>query len=267
MAIESGERLPVAGRRPIWAVGDIHGARARVQTMLSQAGIVDGSGAWNAGASIGVCIGDYFNRGEDGAGVVTWLGQLQRQARASGGDVIALVGNHDVLMYGVLAEQERVPYGEIAGRWLLNGGRFLDLERLTHDREAVEWIRSLPAMALLDGSLFLHSDTTAYLELGTSIEQVNETVRMILRGGDLDRIATLFDLLCRRGELRDPAHVDLLLNRFGGERIVHGHSPIFSDAPAVSPDGRCVNIDGALWESDDDEPMGFIYWPHGAAPR
>jgi hypothetical protein len=116
-------------------------------------------------------------------------------------------------------------------------------------------------MALVGETLYLHSDSIAYQQLGSSVEEVNGAVRAIMRSDDLDRIAALFDLLCRRGELRDAANVDLLLETFGGKRLVHGHTPTFAKEPTILHQGRCINIDGGLWESDEDEVLGFIYWP------
>jgi hypothetical protein len=246
-------------RRQVWAIGDIHGAHVRLVGLLREAGIIDGGEHWSAGAVIGVCIGDYFNRGETGAEVVTLLRRLQTEARMAGGDLITLLGNHEILMYGVLAERKLLPYGEFASRWLLNGGRFLDLEAMERDQAAQSWLSALPAMALIGETLYLHSDTMAYLELGTSIAAVNGEVRSILQSGDLDRIAVLFDLLCRRGELRDVAAVDRLLATYGGVRVVHGHTPTFSRAPVISFDGRCIAIDGALWASDEQEELGFVF--------
>jgi len=243
-----------------WALGDIHGARLRLLELLGEAGILDAQGRWQAGAITGVCIGDYFNRGEDGVGVATVLQALQQEARRAGGDLLALLGNHDVLMCAVLAERRRLPYGEVASRWLMNGGRFLDLERLERDPQTEDWLRALPAMVLLDDTLYLHSDTLGYLELGASIEEVNSSVQAILHSGDLDRLAALFDLLCRRGEMRDPANVELLLATYGGSRLVHGHSPTFGREPLIAHQGRCINIDGGLWESDETETLGFVYW-------
>ncbi len=246
-------------RRRMWAIGDIHGARVRLVKLLREAGIIDRGEHWSAGSAIGVCIGDYFNRGETGADVVALLRRLQTEARDAGGELIALLGNHDILMYGVLAERKQMPYGEFASRWLLNGGRFLDLEAMERDPAAQAWLCALPAMALIGDTLYLHSDTLAYLEIGTSIAEVNAEVRAILQSGDLDHIAALFDLLCRRGELRNPAAVGQLLATYGGARVVHGHTPTFSRAPVISHDGRCIAIDGALWASDEQEELGFVF--------
>jgi hypothetical protein len=247
------------GRRH-WDIGDIHGARVRLIELLNEAGIIDERSRWMAGSVTGVCVGDYFNRGEDGAGVVALLRQLQAQARASGGKLVSLLGNHDILMCAVLAERRRTAYGDVASRWLLNGGRFLDLEMMERDREAETWLRNLPALALEGETLYLHSDTIAYCQLGNSIEEVNATVRAIIASNDLDRIAALFDLLCRRGELRDAANLDLLLTTFGGKRLVHGHSPTFAREPTILHSGHCINIDGGLWESEEEERLGFVYW-------
>src|SRR5579871_5326137 len=94
----------------LWAIGDIHGARARLVTLLQAAGIIDAAGHWAAGQQLGICLGDYLNRGEDGAGVIASLRQWQGEAQAAGGSLIPLLGNHDVLMCGVLAERQRMPY-------------------------------------------------------------------------------------------------------------------------------------------------------------
>ena len=192
--------------------------------------------------------------------MVELLRQLQPQARQAGGDLIPLLGNHDILMCAVLAERRRTPYGEVAASWLRNGGRFLDLEAMERDREAEAWLRELPALVLVGETLYLHSDTIAYRQLGTTVEEVNTAVRDILSSNDLDRSAALFDLLCRRGELRDAANVDLMLATFGGKRLVHGHSPLFAQQPTILHNGRCINIDGGLWESDEEEALGFVYW-------
>jgi hypothetical protein len=259
------ERTAQAGRGAVagsvWAVGDIHGALPRLAELLNEAGIIDQRHRWVARATTGICIGDYFNRGEDGAGVMALLRRLQGEAQAAGGRLLSLLGNHDVLMCGVLAERRATPYGEIASLWLLNGGRFLDLEAMERDPTAEAWVRRLPAMLLLGDTLYLHSDTVAYLQLGQSVDEVNAAVQEVLVRGDLVRIVALFDLLSRRGELHDPACVDQLLKRFGGERLVHGHTPFFGHEPVVSHGGRCVNVDGGLWDSDESDRLGFVYWP------
>jgi len=260
MSITTNMTGATKSHQRVWAVGDIHGARSRLATLLAEAGLIDAQGQWRAGDDLGVCVGDYFNRGPEGAAVAQWLRALQTQARAAGGDLITLLGNHEVLMCGVLTERASVPYGEVAGRWLMNGGRFRDLEALERAPDLVAWLRALPALALVNDTLFVHSDSLVYCELGATVDEVNAAVTAILRSGDLDRIAALFDQLSRRRELGDASAVASLLRHFGARRVVHGHTPTYASAPVITHDGRCVNIEGALWESDDAEVYGFVYW-------
>ena len=252
---------------PLWAIGDIHGARARLVTLLQQAAIIDDHTRWSAGDAVGICLGDYLNRGEDGAGVIAAVRQWQREASAAQGQLIPLLGNHDVLMCGVLAERQRMPYGEFAGKWLLHGGRFLDLERLEADAAAQAWLQDLPAMTLIGDTLFVHSDSLAYLDLGASITEVNAAVHNILHSNDLDRLAVLFDQLSRRHEFRERADVERLLATFGAARVVHGHTPTYAQNAVLSLDGRCLNIEGVLWESDEHELLGFVWRDEGDISR
>ena len=62
--------------------------------------------------------------------------------------------------------------------WLLNGGQKTDMDRLQDHH--LQWMARLDAMELVDGHLLVHSDTTAYLDYGDSIEAVNDTVRETL---------------------------------------------------------------------------------------
>ena len=243
----------------LWAISDVHGARDRLRELLQAAGIIGSHDAWIGGTSTGIFLGDYVNRGEHGAAVVEFVRHLSRVAPAAGGRIITLLGNHDVLMYGVLTERLHAPYGEFASRWLLNGGRFLDLEALERDATARDWFADLPTMALVGDVLCVHADTTAYLELGASIDEVNAAVWSVLRSQNLERIAGLFEQLCRRRELGDVAALETMLRTFGGQRVVHGHTPLFGTQPESAHGGRRVNIDGGMWESDEHEPLGFIF--------
>jgi hypothetical protein len=249
----------INGEQITWAIGDIHGALPRLKELLQEAKIIDRRENWSAGKSTGVTIGDYVNRGEQGAATISYLQKIQSQARSAGGIIIPLLGNHDVLMCGVLSERQKQPYGQIASRWLMNGGKFLDLEQLEKDPQSQSWLRALPAIALTNDTLYIHCDSLVYLELGASIDEVNEKVHNILMSHDLDRIVNLFDLLCRRRELRDLTAIERMLSQFGGSRIVHGHTPIFSSQPQISHEGRCIDIDGAFWDEDEGASLGFVF--------
>jgi hypothetical protein len=94
----------------------------------------------------------------------------------------------------------------------------------------LQWMARLDAMELEDDHLLMHSDTTAYLDYGDSIEAVNDTIRETLTRNDADECWDLFRKLTKRFAFRDdesgPDAVQELLGAYGGHRVVHGHSPI-----------------------------------------
>src|SRR5690606_40367110 len=93
----------------------------------------------------------------------------------------------------------------------------------------LQWMARLDAVEEVDGHLLLHSDTTAYLDFGRSIEEVNDTVRETLTRNDADEVWDLFRKFTKRFSFRDEGGADAvrsLLNTYGGTRGVHGDSPL-----------------------------------------
>ncbi len=240
-------------------MGDIHGQRARFAALLVQAGLVDRREAWSGGDSTLVLIGDLTDRGPDGAGVVSMARRLAREAAQAGGQVLALLGNHEVLL--LAARQHGRVWKDSQGRsfmarWRQSGGHEDDLEALTEEDAA--WLMGLPALARLGPYLFAHADSRFYLRYGHNVQLINDALTATLRVGDpvmLDRLASWFSE--RRefeGEAGERAARELL-GVLGGARLVHGHTPIpyvlsKTAADVTSPllyaSGLCLNVDGGL---------------------
>ncbi|MFC4072076.1 metallophosphoesterase [Actinoplanes subglobosus] len=247
--------------RPLFAASDMHGHRAEFRAALRDAGLMDPAGDW-AGADARLWVlGDYFDRGPDGIGVVDDIRRLTAQAAAAGGEVGALLGNHEAHLLAAHRFGSAPVPGWAAradgywGAWMTLGGREDDMRRLTLDHLA--WLRALPAMALVDGYLLMHCDSTRYLEFGDTVEAVNKAVAGHLAGNDPAEWLTFCFLVSGRGELHSPEAADFLLAAFGGSQIVHGHSTLIScfglsRAEASRPfrygGGRVLAIDGGVFE-------------------
>lgn len=230
---------------PLYVVGDIHGYLQELLDGLHAEGLIDAQGHWSAGRSRVWFLGDFTDRGPDGIGVIDLVMQLAAEAAASGGYCRALMGNHELLLlgadrYGDEAVQSSAGTASFLAAWRLNGGQPTDMERL--EDHHVAWLTRLPAMVVEDDHLLVHSDTTAYLEYGDSVDAVNDAIHDVLNRGDGDEWWDCFRRLTKRFAFRGdtgPDAVRELLDAFGGHRVVHGHSPIpylVGDSP--SEDGH-----------------------------
>lgn len=250
------------GDRSTMAVSDVHGHRDELCQELSACGVVDGSGHWSAGAAELIVLGDLLDRGPHGVEVVDLVRRLQREAAETQGRVTALLGNHEVQFlaahhFGARPVGGLEPFADWLSGWRHFGGRDRDLRAVTDDQ--VEWLGSLPLLDLRDRMLFAHSDTDRYLELGGSMQEVNERARAVLNGRDPAAWLGLCDVLSDRGAFRDARRLDRLLTGVGADAVVHGHSPLREHFgvrdPAGHPfeyaGGRATAIDGGVFDGGE----------------
>ncbi|MDJ0466186.1 metallophosphoesterase [Streptomyces sp. H27-C3] len=261
------------GLGPLFVVGDVHGYLDQLTAALAEQGLIDAEGQWAAGDARLWFLGDFTDRGPDGIGVIDLVMRLSAQAAAAGGYCKALMGNHELLIIGARRFGD-TPVNSGAGTatfqaaWLLNGGQKSDMDRLQDVH--LQWMSRLDAVALEDSHLLTHSDTTAYLDYGSTIEDVNDTIHAILTRNDADECWDVFRKLTKRFAFRDEGGsqaVRDLLEAYGGERIVHGHSPIpyllgqvgnessedgdggsgpLVEGPHVYADGLAIAMDGGV---------------------
>lgn len=244
------------GPGPLYVVGDVHGYLDELHEALAAQGLIDASGHWAAGNARLWFLGDFTDRGPDGVGVIDLVMRLSAEAAAAGGYCKALMGNHELLLIGAKRFAD-TPVNSGAGTasfqaaWLLNGGQRTDMERL--EDHHLQWMSRLDAIAEEDGHLLVHSDTTAYLDYGDSIEAVNDAVTEALQRNDPDECWDLFRKFTKRFAFRDEAGsvaARELLETYGGSRVVHGHSPIpyllgeVGTEDADGEDGGAPAVDG-----------------------
>ncbi|MGW1888890.1 metallophosphoesterase [Streptomyces sp. NPDC002004] len=251
---------------PLYVAADVHGHRSEFQEALRDAGLVDGKGRWSGGDARLWLLGDYVDRGPDGIGVIEDVRRLAAEAAADGGEIGALLGNHEVQLlaahrFGAASVPGWDEPGGFRGGWARFGGCEEDLRRLAP--EHIAWITELPAIVLVDDYLLIHSDTVRYLEFGSTVADVNAAVATTLNSADTDVWLEFCERMSDRGAFRDAeaAHADdpvsVMLRTLGGDVLVHGHSTLtkyFGVAPEDVrdvlryADDRVVAIDGGVYE-------------------
>ena len=92
--------IPAIGNereRRIVAVGDIHGAFAEFTRILQETGLIDEQSHWSGGDTIFVQTGDFLDRGLGETAIMDLMNRLEKEAPRSGGKVVVLLGNHEIM--------------------------------------------------------------------------------------------------------------------------------------------------------------------------
>jgi hypothetical protein len=91
-------RLPSSQR--LVAIGDIHGDLKALRAALSLAGAIDGDDRWVGKDLTVVQTGDQIDRGDQDREVLDVLEKLENDAKAAGGALHVLNGNHELMNVG-----------------------------------------------------------------------------------------------------------------------------------------------------------------------
>uniref|UniRef100_A0A5B6ZMD1 Calcineurin-like phosphoesterase domain-containing protein n=1 Tax=Davidia involucrata TaxID=16924 RepID=A0A5B6ZMD1_DAVIN len=79
------------------AIGDLHGDLHKSKQSLRLAGLIDASDRWIGGSTAVVQVGDVLDRGGDELKILYFLEKLKREAEKSGGTIITMNGNHEIM--------------------------------------------------------------------------------------------------------------------------------------------------------------------------
>lgn len=203
----------LADGRRIYAVGDPHGCRDRLEAL--HALIADDLEERPVAAPLLVHLGDYIDRGPDSAGIIDLLSRGDPL-----GDVptVNLLGNHEAMMLDALPADDE---GAI-GHWLDNGGRnSLDSWGIPPSAGPQQWeglipashlrfLRGLGRQHLVDGYAFVHAGFWP----GNPLAAQTDHDRVWMREPFLSAAPPVL-----------PDRPDLA--------VVHGHTP--ARAPEVTP--------------------------------
>jgi TPR repeat protein len=235
-------RAEVSGVARIVAVGDVFGDYEKFARVLESAGLIDGYGNWTGGRTHLVQTGNVVDRGPDARAVIDLLMKLEKQAAQAGGAVHCLIGNHDAMdAYGDFRDVSPAQAAAFAPEGV--GQAF------GPDGVYGRWVRAHDAAVKIDRTLFVHAGLGAkYADW--PLDRINEEVRRELDNPTLLHQGIVTDpdgpllstALAQGNEAGEKALVDRLLQHFGVDRIVLGHT---ATAGAVTPrfGGKVVLID------------------------
>ena len=79
------------------AIGDLHGDLMKTKRALRLAGLMDDKERWCGGQTVAVQVGDILDRGDQELQIFYLLERLQVEAKAVGGALYVLNGNHETM--------------------------------------------------------------------------------------------------------------------------------------------------------------------------
>ncbi len=157
----------------ILALSDIEGEFDNFRYMLIAAHVMDSLYNWTFGNGLLVICGDLFDRGHDVAAELWLLYKLEEEAKASGGYVHTILGNHDIMNLSGDIRFVQPRYIENAK---IIGKDYMDL--YNKNSELGRWLRSKNIIEKIGDNLCLHGGISPkILKIGWTIAKINYNCR------------------------------------------------------------------------------------------
>ncbi len=167
--------VPLPLRRPqperLVAIGDVHGDLAATRSALKAAGAIDDSDNWIGGKLVVVQTGDVLDRGDDEQAILDLLFVLEGKAKAAGGELILLLGNHELMNaagdFRYVTPRSRNAFGDRVAA-LKPGGEY------------AKKLAAYDVVTIVGDTVFAHAEPVG--PFATQLEEVNMSSRCWLDG-------------------------------------------------------------------------------------
>lgn len=238
------------GVKRVVAISDVHGQYPLMRELMLRSGVIDQANKWALGRGHFVVNGDIFDRGEEVLPILWMLFDLERQARAQGGRIHFLLGNHEqMILQGDLRYLNR-KYYYTAGVFRTQYHQFFAEGSILG-----EWIAQHQVAVSINDHLFVHagiSPEVAALEL--PLDELNTIFqKQLLRQLDVQPAADPVQPLLTgptsplwyRGyfgeEALSKSEFKRLLKSLGQKKMIVGHTS--QDEILSLYDGKLIVID------------------------
>ncbi|MCO4744990.1 MAG: metallophosphoesterase [Proteobacteria bacterium] len=252
------------------ALGDLHADAPQALAALRLAGIIDDEGHWAAGKDIFVQTGDITDRGPDSKKLMDLMDQLAVEAKAAGGEVRALNGNHESM--NLLGDWRYVhpldveQFGGLEARKAAfsDGGHY------------AAWVQNRPVVTQVEETIFVHGGVTPFFA-AKGVDGINTEAKTAFSRRD-HRAPVLGSEgpMWYRGYINDDESaackdLSVALASLGATRMVVGHTTRRDGRVQSRCNGRVTVIDVgiashygghlAAWESIDGDARAI--YPSG----
>jgi hypothetical protein len=244
------------------AIGDLHGDLDATRRALRLAGAIDAKDAWIGGKLVVVQTGDEIDRGDDDRAILDLFERLKTEAPKTGGAVIPLLGNHEVMNamfdFRYVTPGAYATFADVTASTGKIKAAISDVEPAAKPRAAAfapggryaMLLANRPAIARVGDTIFVHGGVLPK-HVGIGLDEINSKTKEWLLGGfdpQPPRALTSEDgPLWTRAYSAAPGRDDCAtleeaLKALGAKRMVMGHTP---QRNGINPacDGKAWRID------------------------
>ncbi len=246
------------------AISDIHGQHDLFQVLMKSHNVIDDEENWIYGDGHLVIVGDVFDRGDQVTETLWLLFKLEKQAKAAGGKVHVLLGNHELMIL----------HGDIRyinPKYRFTTGSFgIEYPKLYDEHTVLgRWLRSKNISTVINGIGFVHGGfSQKVIDEESSLKKLNSTFKeQVIKNSDLDENdgSLLSMLYFENGPLwyrgyANPEGFDLdqaesILDTLNLKTIVVGHTSM----PRIVSvhDGKIILIDSSIKFGKTGEVLVF----------
>lgn len=264
------------------AFSDIEGEFEPLRLLLQQNKVIDQQYNWTFGKGHVVFAGDMFDRGEQVTECLWLMYLLEEKAKAAGGYVHFILGNHEIMSLSGDHRYTRSKYAENSQKI----GKLL-IELYGKGSELGKWLRSKNIVEKIGDMLFIHAGISKEVnDLGLTVGQINELARpwydnceAAKQSADT-RLHLLYDSELSPFWYRDyyverevktaaggnklyvsyktPANViDAVLKQYGVNKIVTGHTHFSGVKNGDKGKYLTVHYDGKVINTDTFHRLGY----------
>lgn len=232
-------------------LSDIEGTFEGLQKLLRAGGVIDEQFNWAFGKGHLVICGDLFDRGEDVTACLWLLYKLEGEAKAQGGQVHYILGNHEIMNLSEDYRYVNPKYQQVAS---LMGTTYKAL--YAGNTELGRWLRTRNIMERIGDYLFLHGGVSQVINAsGLSLNEINDLARPYYEMSGYDSILNQAHVLALfsdatapfwyRGYFMEPqasmAQVDSTLHLYRVKHLVVGHTIV--DSVQTRYNGKVIAMD------------------------
>lgn len=243
------EKSEYTGIKKLLALSDIEGNFGAFRKLLLANKVIDENFNWTFGEGHLVLIGDFFDRGQQVTEVLWLIYYLEEKAKAKGGYVHFILGNHEIM--------------NLTGDLRYTPQKYLDNARLLSEdymamydqnSELGRWLRTKNITEKIDNIIFVHGGISGSVNrLNISLDAINSTARAHFDkdfDANDDKAATIFGDLgpfwyrgyYDRTDRNIQSQIDSTLSQYKVEHIITGHT-IVADSISRWYNGRLLDTD------------------------